>query len=193
MVAPALLGKLLVRRQRGKVRLLRLVETEAYLGSGDAAAHAAAGRTARNAVLFGEAGHAYIYLSYGLHLCLNVSTLPEGQAGGVLFRAAEAAGMPAIAASGPGRLARVLHLTRAENGLDMTVPGTLYLADDGFCPEEIVVTGRIGIRKAAGLPYRFLLPGHASVSRPRGPVLERLADCAGGRQTDILPHNTKGS
>src|SRR5271166_5324953 len=88
-VARELLGKVLVRN-RGKLRLAaRIVEVEAYLGENDPAAHSAAGKTARNAVLFGPPGYAYVYFIYGNHYCLNVSCEPEGKAGGVLFRALE--------------------------------------------------------------------------------------------------------
>jgi DNA-3-methyladenine glycosylase len=149
-VARELLGKLLVRRERGQVLAGRIVETEAYLGADDAAAHAAAGRTARNDVLFGPAGHAYVYFIYGNHYCLNVSCMPEGAPGCVLIRALEpvsglrqmarARGVPAAEctalearplisrknalrklSSGPGRLARALGITRArDNGRDLT-------------------------------------------------------------------------
>jgi DNA-3-methyladenine glycosylase len=88
-VARALLGKLLIRKSRRGILAGRIVETEAYLGTGDAAAHSAAGKTARNAVLFGPPGYAYVYFIYGNHYCLNVSCLPDGVAGGVLFRAFE--------------------------------------------------------------------------------------------------------
>ncbi|MFI5106487.1 MAG: DNA-3-methyladenine glycosylase, partial [Terriglobales bacterium] len=89
VVARALLGKLIVRKQRGKFLAGRIVEVEAYLGSADAAAHAAAGRTARNAVLWGAPGHAYVYFIYGMHYCLNISCMPDGKAGCVLIRALE--------------------------------------------------------------------------------------------------------
>jgi DNA-3-methyladenine glycosylase len=88
-VARALLGKLLIRKTPRGILAGRIVETEAYLGQGDAAAHAAAGRTPRNAVLFGPPGHAYVYFIYGTHYCLNVSCLPDGIPGCVLFRALE--------------------------------------------------------------------------------------------------------
>jgi DNA-3-methyladenine glycosylase len=93
-----LLGKLIVRRQAGKILAGRVVEVEAYLGTDDLAAHAAAGRTARNSVLFGPPGHAYVYFIYGVHYCLNISCLPDGEAGCLLVRALEpVAGLQAMA------------------------------------------------------------------------------------------------
>src|SRR5438105_7021062 len=86
-VARKLLGKLLVRKMDGERLIGRITEVEAYLGLDDPAAHAAVGRTARNAVLFGPPGFAYVYFIYGVHYCLNVSCLPDGEPGGVLFRA----------------------------------------------------------------------------------------------------------
>jgi DNA-3-methyladenine glycosylase len=97
-VARELLGKVLMRGEAGEVRAGRIVETEAYLGENDPAAHSAAGRTARNAVLFGPPGYAYVYFIYGTHYCLNVSCDREGKAGGILFRALEPlAGLEAMA------------------------------------------------------------------------------------------------
>src|SRR5215510_16038014 len=89
VVARELLGKLVVRRKGRKLLAGRIVEVEAYLGAKDLAAHAAAGRTARNQVLWGPPGHAYVYFIYGVHYCLNISCLPEGEAGCVLIRALE--------------------------------------------------------------------------------------------------------
>src|SRR6201987_4196311 len=135
-VSRDLLGKVLVRRERRKLLKARIVEVEAYLGVGDPAAHAAAGRTARNDVLFGPPGHAYIYFIYGNHYCLNVSCLPDGTPGGILYRALEPLEgieqmfqLRGIAGtcnlrrltSGPGRLAAAFAITRErDNGKDMT-------------------------------------------------------------------------
>src|SRR5687767_14816426 len=88
-VARELLGKILLRRDPQGLRAGRIVEVEAYLGADDAAAHAAAGETARNRVLFGRPGYAYVYFTYGMHYCFNVSCMPEGDAGCVLIRALE--------------------------------------------------------------------------------------------------------
>src|SRR5712691_3349508 len=88
-VSRDLLGKVLMRCHGRELLAGRIVEVEAYLGTGDLAAHAAAGRTARNDVLFGPPGHAYVYFIYGNHYCLNVSCLPDGVPGCVLFRALE--------------------------------------------------------------------------------------------------------
>jgi DNA-3-methyladenine glycosylase len=180
-VARLLLGKILVRRGRDGLLAGRIVETEAYLGEHDAAAHAASGKTARNAVLYGPPGHAYIYNIYGLHACFNVSCLPEGDPGGVLVRALEplkgiaqmrrnrglndSAGIHQLT-SGPGKLCQALGITRAEdNGLDLTsAAGRLNLMEDDFQSGEICVTPRIGIRKAADWPLRFFLARHACVS-----------------------------
>ena len=137
-VSRDLLGKVLVRKERGKVLAARIVEVEAYLGENDPAAHSFVGRTPRNAVLFGPPGYAYVYFIYGNHYCLNVSCLPDGVAGGVLFRAVEPlAGMGEMAVarglaidsvrdlrkltSGPGRLAEAFGITRErDNGKDLT-------------------------------------------------------------------------
>lgn len=185
-VARDLLGKVLVRRQGRKLLAARIVEVEAYLGTGDPAAHAAAGRTARNAVLFGPPGHAYIYFIYGNHYCLNVSCLPDGTAGGILFRALEPlAGIAEMArardisihgqrdlrnlTSGPGRLAQALGITRQrDNGKDLTsLRSDLWIADDGHSRPRVQVTKRIGITKAAALPLRYILANNPFVSGPR--------------------------
>lgn len=166
LVAPELIGQWIVRRQGGREWRAQIVETEAYLGANDPAAHAAAGLTRRTAILYGEVGRAYIYLIYGMHLCLNVSAHEAGVAGGVLFRAAGEL-------SGPGRLTRGLRIPLRLNGCDLTSPGPLFLAREERWQGCIAVTPRVGIQKARDLPLRFYCEGHPSVTRPRGPVLER--------------------
>jgi DNA-3-methyladenine glycosylase len=181
-VARALVGKLLLRRLDGVLLAGRVVETEAYFGMDDAAAHAAAGRTERNAVLWGPPGHAYVYLSYGMHWCLNVSCEPEGQAGCVLFRALEpVAGVETMRelrgggmalsklAAGPGRLCAAMAITRPGcNGLDMTAADSpLLLAEDGTLAPEVVATARVGITKAADRLLRFVAAGSRFASRTR--------------------------
>lgn len=182
-----LLGKLIVRKRGKQVLAGRIVEVEAYLGNGDAAAHAAAGRTPRNAVLWGPPGHAYVYFIYGVHYCLNISCLPDGEAGCVLVRALEpVAGLGEMArarglhelhsgsvhdlrklTSGPGRLCQALGITRPrDNGKDMlSLNSDLQVMQDNFLPDEIAVTPRIGITKSAEMPLRFAIQGNRFVSR----------------------------
>jgi DNA-3-methyladenine glycosylase len=186
-VSRELLGKVLVRRERNQVLAARIVEVEAYLGEDDPAAHSFAGRTLRNAVLFGPPGYAYVYFIYGNHFCLNVSCLPDGVAGGILFRALEPlAGMEHMAlsrnvsidsardlrklTSGPGRLAEAFGITRdRDNGKDLTgARSDLFIADDGYRVRRVLTTPRIGITKAAGLPLRYLIAGNEFVSGAKG-------------------------
>ena len=183
-VAPHLLGKVLVSGRLAG----RIVEVEAYLGphspTPDPAAHAHRGPTPRNAVLFGPAGHAYVYSIYGRYFCMNVSCESVGRAGCVLIRALEPlAGMDEMAAnrglppgsqphqltSGPSRLCQALGIARAtHNGLDLLSPRSpLQLMDDGFRPSECLVTPRIGIKEAVDWPLRFALPSHPCVSGPK--------------------------
>lgn len=182
-VARSLLGKVLVRQTKDVSLTARFVEVEAYLGAEDAAAHSAAGRTARNAVLFGPPGYAYVYFIYGNHYCLNVSCEPDGQAGGVLFRAVEPlTGLDEMAkarglalrgpkdwpklTSGPGRLCQAFGITRVrDNNCDLTSSNSeLWIGDDGYRPRDIEVTPRIGITKAAAHPLRYLIARNPFVS-----------------------------
>jgi DNA-3-methyladenine glycosylase len=185
-VGRELLGKLLIRREGQRLLAGRIVEDEAYLGAADPAAHAYNGRTLRNAVLFGPAGHAYVYFIYGNHYCTNVSCMPEGDAGCVLLRAMEPVlGLEAMAAargldlaeeapgsqlrlicSGPGRMSQALGITRdRDNGKDLTTRRSdLWFSDDGYRPERIAVTPRIGIKKAPDEPLRFVIAGNRFVS-----------------------------
>ena len=183
IVARAVLGKLLVRRTPDAVLVGRIVEVEAYFGDGDPAAHAAAGLTARNAVLFGPAGHAYVYFIYGMHSCLNISCEPTGRAGSLLVRALEPlegvaqmaawrglahTAPPRLLTSGPGRLCQAFGITRAtHNGADLlSMDSDLQLRDDGYETPAILSTPRIGITKAAERPLRFLIVGNPCVSGP---------------------------
>ena len=157
----------LVRLHRGKRLIGRIVETEAYQGPRDLAAHSARGRTERNAVMFGSPGHAYVYLIYGMHYCLNIVAEPEGVAGCVLIRAVEPLGVDpaALSSSGPGKLTRALGITLEHYGADLTRgPITLHESAE---PErfEIGISPRIGISQAAELPLRFFIRGNGFVSR----------------------------
>jgi DNA-3-methyladenine glycosylase len=185
-VCKEILGKVLVRLERKTLLAGRIVEVEAYLGTDDPAAHSASGRTARNDVLFGPPGYAYVYFIYGAHFCLNVSCLPDGVAGGVLFRALEPLkGIQEMSrlrdvevngerdlrklTSGPGRLAEAFSITRErDNGKDLTdATSDLFIAEDGYSPDRILVTPRVGISKAAERPLRYLIAGNPFVSGPR--------------------------
>jgi DNA-3-methyladenine glycosylase len=187
-VAPRLLGKVLASRAGDPSAPWlagRIVEVEAYLGPHnsppDPAAHAYRGPTPRNRVLFGPAGHAYVYSIYGRYFCLNISCEVEGRAGCVLLRALEPlAGTEQMAlnrnlapdaavrqlTSGPSRLCQALGLTRqAHNGLDLLDPASpLQVRDDGCPVAEVLVTPRIGIREAVDWPFRFVLAGNPCVS-----------------------------
>jgi DNA-3-methyladenine glycosylase len=184
-VARALLGKLLIRKTARGILAGRVVETEAYLGEGDAAAHAVAGRTARNFVLFGPPGHAYVYFIYGNHFCLNVSCLPDGVPGCVLFRALEpVAGVEEMAkargievrsnsdlkkiSTGPGRTSDALGITRdRDNGKSLvSAESDLQLVDDGYRVRRVMVTPRIGIVRSAEQPLRYLVADNPFVSGP---------------------------
>lgn len=185
-VARALLGKLLIRETPRGLLAGRIVETEAYLGRNDPAAHSYIGKTPRNAIMFGPAGFAYVYFIYGNHYCLNVTCQKEGVAGAVLFRALEPLeGITTMArargitvksdrdlrniSSGPGRMAEALGVTRErDNGKNFVSPESdLRIGDDGFRAGRIIATPRIGITKAAELPLRYLIAGNRFVSGPR--------------------------
>lgn len=185
-VAPRLLGKLLVHQTEAGVLAGRIVEVEAYLGPHndppDPAAHAHRGPTPRNLVLFGPAGHAYVYSIYGRYFCMNISCEKEGQAGCVLLRALEpvtglelmarnrglqADAQPRMLTAGPSRLCQALGLTRPQhNGLDLLdAESPLQVRDDGYRAGEVEISARIGISVAVDWPMRFSFAGHKCVSR----------------------------
>ncbi len=132
-VGQDLLGKVLVHRTGGVTRAGRIVEVEAYLGPHDLAAHSARGRTARTEVMFGPPGHAYVYLVYGLHHCMNVVVEPEGLAAAVLLRAVEPVAGITTRTEGPGLVCRAMHLDRRHNGADL-LGDTLFVIDAGGPP-----------------------------------------------------------
>lgn len=174
-VAKSLLGKVLVHRSAKGIVSGRIVETEAYLHD-DPACHASRGMTARNAMMFDEPGHAYVYFTYGMYYCFNAVTAPEGVGEGVLVRAVEPLegieimemnrGTEVLRnlASGPGKLCMAFGLDRSHNGLDLT-GSELVIMDDGWSPKEIVSAMRIGIRLAADEPWRFYVAGNPHISR----------------------------
>ena len=188
-VARAVLGRLLVHDGPGGRVAGRIVEVEAYGDGKDPASHARAGRTPRNASMFGPAGHAYVYFTYGMHHCLNLVTGEEGRAAAVLVRALEPAlgiervrerrGVAAQALrlmSGPGCVTLALGLTRADDGADLT-RGPLWISDlprrlSGF---RIAAGPRIGIRVGTERAWRFRLDGHPSVSGSRAAGAGRSA------------------
>lgn len=172
---------------------VRLVEVEAYRGGDDPASHCYRGRTERNAVMFGPAGNLYVYFIYGLHFCINVVCLTDGVPGAVLLRAGEVTEgtelarqrRPAVRkdvqlASGPARLASVLGITRADNGIDLTAPESQLRLHNGHpVDEENVRTGpRVGVATAMDLPWRSWVEGSPAVSNYRRGGRRRQQDRA---------------
>jgi DNA-3-methyladenine glycosylase len=151
-LAQALIGKVLVHRVDGHAYAGRIVETEAYVGPHDLACHAAKGRTKRTEIMFGRAGHAYVYLIYGMYPMLNIVSGEPGHPEAVLIRAAEPlCGWPkdwSSNLSGPGKLCREMRITLADNTLDLTLSPKLYLLDDRVRP-----TPRIATSKRIGVDY----------------------------------------
>jgi DNA-3-methyladenine glycosylase len=173
-VARTLLGKILVHGRAAG----RIVETEAYLGGDDLAAHSARGITARTRVIFGPPGHAYVYFIYGMYECLNLVAEPAGKPGCVLIRALEpVAGIDIMQqrrarthslrdlASGPGKLTLAMAITRTQNGADVTRGNLVVRKLRDEPPIEIRVTPRIGISKCTDLPLRYVIAGSPFVSR----------------------------
>lgn len=165
IVARELLGKNIHFHNK----VARIVETEAYLGPEDLASHARFASRKRNHIMFGRAGVAYVYFTYGMYKMLNVVTEEEGQAGAVLIRAVEPASGVELATNGPGRLTRALGITVDDNGADLVESGDFYL-EDGEEPEEIVESVRVGINYAGEYkdkPWRFYIKDNKFVSRVR--------------------------
>ncbi len=183
VVAPKLLGHYLIRNTPEGPCGGEIVETEAYL-VGDAACHGAPGLTNRNRVMFGHPGHAYVYLIYGFHFCVNAVCRPAGIAEALLIRAVEATfgekqmtsrrpvSKPRELTNGPGKLCQAMSITRALDGADLcNSQSTLFIAGNPELKKflkakgPMVTTTRIGITKAAELPLRFYLEGSEFVSK----------------------------
>ena len=170
ILARDLIGTILVHRVDGEERRGRIVETEAYVGCHDLACHAAKGRTARTEVMFGQAGHAYVYLIYGIHDMLNIVSGPTGVAEAVLVRAAEPLDGWTANLSGPGNLAKRFGITRRLNGADLTGGELFILASRDATRPRIVRTRRIGVDYAKewkDAPLRFIDADSVAVSRPK--------------------------
>ena len=180
-VARDLLGQRLVRLVHGDKLVGRIVEVEAYVGQDDEACHAWRGRTARNAVMFGPPGHAYVYFVYGMHHCVNAVTEPEGAAAAVLIRALEPLhGLEVMRrhrkgrqgvelTNGPAKLCYALDIDRDLNGTDLVSGQALWIERDRAVADARVASGpRIGVRgdeRALTVPWRLWIRDHPYVSR----------------------------
>ncbi|MHB8584855.1 MAG: DNA-3-methyladenine glycosylase [Thermoplasmatota archaeon] len=216
-VAARLLGCVLVHETGDGRRAGRVVETEAYFGPqasnrhlarrardptlrwivehGDPAAHSFRGKTARNAVMFGPAGFAYVYFIYGAHECMNVSTGTDGEAQAVLIRALEPVeGIDRMAAargvreanalaSGPGKLTQALGISRAMNAHDLTKPPLFFVTGESVPPRKVGRGPRVGLAAAHDLPLRFWIEGNPFVSRAKGGKRPRA--CATPRRSRV--------
>ena len=138
-LAPLLLGKILcVRGEDGEVIKSRITETEAYFGEEDTACHAHKGRTNRTEILYSAGGRVYVYLCYGVHFLMNIISGPMEHPQGVLIRGVEGF-------NGPGKLTKYMGINKSHNNLDAATSDIIWLEDDGFVPEDIKTSPRIGI------------------------------------------------
>ena len=178
-LAPKLLGKLLVREIEDQLLISRIVEVEAYMGGEDTASHASRGPTPRNRTMFGPPGHAYVYLIYGVHHCLNIVTGPIDSGQAVLIRALEPlTGVEFMQAkrkrtklreltNGPGKLCQALDVDKTMDGHDLCLGQKLWVEDAPIPAEIICASPRIGIsgdEAALARPWRFFLHGNNFVS-----------------------------
>ncbi|MFD5376957.1 DNA-3-methyladenine glycosylase [Streptomyces griseoincarnatus] len=180
-VAPKLLGSVLTcKTSEGSVSIA-ISETEAYSGAADPASHAYRGRTPRNAVMFGPAGHLYVYRSHGLHWCANVVTGTDGIASAVLIRAGKVIEGEDLArerrgekvesprlARGPGNFCQALGITAEHNGADLLTGTSVMLSEGEPVPAALIRVGpRVGVSKAHDWQHRFYLAGDPTVSAYR--------------------------
>ena len=187
-VAPRLLGCVVEHASADGVVAVRLTEVEAYEGEDDPGSHAFRGRTKRNAVMFGEPGHVYVYFTYGMHWCANLVCGPEGRASAVLLRGGEvvtglelarsrrpSAKRDAELARGPARLATCLGLTGVHDGLDVCGAGPLrVLPGEPVAADDVRTGPRVGVSGAGGVPpWRFWADGEPTVSVYRPAIPRR--------------------
>jgi len=146
-VARELLGCFLVRKYRGKIQRAMIIETEAYVGEDDLASHASKGRTSRTEVMYGRAGHAYVYMIYGMYYCLNVVTEKKDFPAAVLIRSVKIEEMEHKKTNGPGKLCKVLKIDRKLNKWDLTKGEKLWIEkpDQGILEKSIMAGRRIGV------------------------------------------------
>ncbi|MFE4594607.1 DNA-3-methyladenine glycosylase [Streptomyces laurentii] len=180
-VAPKLLGCVLTCKTPEGTVSIAITETEAYSGTADPASHAYRGRTARNATMFGPAGHLYVYRSHGLHWCANVVTGTDGIASGVLIRAGRVVEGEDLArnrrgakvdgprlARGPGNVGQALGITAEHNGADLLTGASVMLSEGEPVPAALIQVGpRVGVSKAHDWQHRFYLAGDPTVSAYR--------------------------
>jgi DNA-3-methyladenine glycosylase len=187
-VAPELLGRVLEHETADGLVAVEITEVEAYAGEADPASHAWRGRTARNGVMYGPPGHAYVYFTYGMHFCVNLVCLPEGTANAVLLRAGRVIEGEPLArtrraaaitardlARGPARLCQALDIDRDLDGADVCGLGSPLRILVGSPPAASTIRDgpRIGISRAAEVPWRFWVDGDATVSTFRAHVPRR--------------------
>ncbi|MEX2251560.1 MAG: DNA-3-methyladenine glycosylase [Acidimicrobiia bacterium] len=166
VAAPRLLGAVLVSDRGGSSVSVRITEVEAYRGGDDPASHAFKGKTVRNGSMFERPGTMYVYRSYGVHWCANVSAGPEGTGWAILFRGGEVIDGLATArtrrgrhndlANGPGKLCQALGIDGSYDGVNLLVPGSALRLEPGTPPQMVMATPRVGISKARDLPWRFI-------------------------------------
>jgi len=196
-VAPDVLGCVLEHQTEAGLVAVELTEVEAYAGASDPASHSYRGKTARNAVMFGPPGHAYVYFTYGMHFCVNVVCAGNGSASAVLFRAGRIVAGEQLArarrtregkmiafrdlARGPARLCQALDIDRSLDGTDLCVPDSplrMRWPDTSTTDRSAkIVTGpRVGVSQAAERPWRFWIEGDPTVSvyRPATPRRRKL-------------------
>ncbi len=181
-IAKDVLGKLIIRKLRGKLLIGKIIEVEAYLGEKDPASHAFRGKTKRNEVMFREGGHLYVYFTYGMHFCANIVTEEEGIGHAVLLRAVEPIeginiimnnrkmeqwrnGEMKQLSNGPAKFCQAFDIARKQNGTDL-LGDEIFLAEGEPIPKsQIGISTRIGIRNATEKKWRFYVKGNLFVSR----------------------------